>query len=109
MELRIVDGQLKPGGAFKLVATGYLVGAGAIFVPFFALVTLFTFGSGAPATLNGEVVKGGAGLMMTLMPFIMLPIILVMQSAMIGGLVVFGLWLYRKHRPIHVVAVEPGQ
>jgi len=108
MKLHIVNGQLKPGGAFKLVAIGYLVGAGAIFVPLFALVMLVAIGSGAPTTMNGEVVNGGAALMVAMMPFIMLPFILAMQAAMFGGLVVFGLWLYHKRRPILVVTDEPA-
>lgn len=103
MKLHIANGQLKPGGAFKLVALGYLIGAGAIFAPLFALVTLIAAGSGAPTTLNGEVVNGGAALMVAAMPFIMLPVVLAMQAAMFGGLVVFGLWLYHKRRPIIIV------
>jgi hypothetical protein len=103
MKLHVANGQLKPGGAFKLVALGYLIGAGAIFAPLFALVALIAVGSGAPTTLNGEVVNGGAALMVAAMPFIMLPVVLAMQAAMFGGLVVFGLWLYHKRRPIIIV------
>lgn len=64
---------------------------------------LIAVGSGAPTTLNGEVVNGGAALMVAAMPFIMLPVVLAMQAAMFGGLVVFGLWLYHKRRPIIIV------
>ena len=41
--------------------------------------------------------------MVAVMPFIMLPVVLAMQAAMFGGLVVFGLWLYHKRRPIIIV------
>ena len=105
MELRTIEGKLRAGGAFKLVATGYLVGAGAIFIPLFALVTLIALVSGAPAMFNGEVVEGGAAFMVALMPMIMVSVVLGMQAVMFGGLVVFGLWLYQKRRPIRVVDV----
>lgn len=103
MELRTVDGVLKPGGAFKLIATGYLLGAGAIFVPLFVLVILATFASGAPATINGEVVEGTAGFLAAFAPLIMLPFVVAIQSVIFGGLIVFGLWLYQKRRPIRVI------
>ncbi len=109
MELRTEDGQLKPSGAFKLIATGYLVGASAIFVPLFLLINLVLLVTGAPATMNGQVVKGGDGLLVGLMQLIMLPIILALQAVMVGGLVVFGLWLYSKRQPIRVVAKNSGQ
>ena len=98
VELRMVNGKLNPSGTFKLIATGYLIGAGVIFVPLFAIATLFGFAIGAPTRLNGGVV----GLFVELMPLIMVPIIVAMQALMIGGIVVFGLWLYQKRWPIRV-------
>lgn len=102
-----MSGQLKLDGAFKLVATGYLIGAGVIFVPAFALVTLLSLASGAPMMVNGQTVESG-GFLLALLPLVLVPLILAMQSVMFGGLVVLGLWLYQKRRPLSVVA-EPSE
>jgi hypothetical protein len=104
--LRTVGGRLKLDSVFKLVATGYAIGAGVIFVPMFALITLVTFPSGAPMKVNGEVVEGGAGQAFALLPLVMVPFIVAMQAVMVGGLIVFGLWLYQKRRPLRVVAED---
>ena len=106
MELRTVNGRLKPGGAFKLIATGYLLGAGAIFIPLFVLIDLILLVRGALATMNGQTVAGDAPPLVWLMQLIALPVIIAGQSVMIGGLVVFGLWLYDKRRPIRVIAED---
>ena len=103
MELRAEGGQLKPGAAFKLVATGYFLGAGVIFIPMFALVGVISLAAGVPPTMNGQEVEGGVGMLVAILPLIMVPIILAMQAVMLGGLAVFGLWLYTKRRPIRVI------
>jgi uncharacterized protein (DUF2062 family) len=102
MELRTVGGRLRLDSAFKVIATGYLVGAGAIFLPLFTLITLVAFAAGAPMTVNGEVVEGGG--LIALMPIIMVPFILAMQSLLFGGLIVLGLWLFQMRWPIRVVS-----
>ncbi|WP_312166970.1 hypothetical protein [Phenylobacterium sp.] len=104
MELRTVGGRLKASSAFKLVATGYLVGAGAIFIPLFTLVTVMLVATGAPARVNGEVVEGGE--LLNLMPILLGPIILAMQAVTFGVLVVFGLWLFQKRWPLLIVAED---
>ena len=106
MELQTQNGRLKPGGAFKLLATGYFLGAAVIFLPLFALIAVIaaiSIGAGGPALLNGEQVQGGAAIFVAILPLVMLPMILAMQALMIGGLAVLGLWLYNKWRPILVV------
>lgn len=103
MELRTRNGQLEAGGAFKLVAAGYFLGAAAIFIPLFGLVTLISLAAGVPPTVNGEPVEGGGVVLFALLPLIMVPVILAMQAVMFGGLAVLGLWLYQKRRPIRVV------
>ena len=107
MELHTENGQLAPSGAFKLIATGYLLGAGAIFVPLFVLIAVLTLATGASAMMNGQVVHGSARFLVGLMPVVLVPVVLALQAVMFGGLVVFGLWLYTKRRPIRVVAKEP--
>ena len=101
MELRTRDGQLELGGAFKLVAAGYFLGAAAIFIPLFGLVALVSLAAGVPPT--GEPVEGGGGVLFAVLPLIMVPVILAMQAVMFGGLAVLGLWLYQKRRPIRVI------
>lgn len=102
LELHTIDGRLKPGDAFKMIATGYLWGAGALFVPAITLMTIIIFLSGAPIETNGGIVEGSQRLKV-LAPVILAPIIVAGQAVMIGGLVVFGLWLYEKRRPIRVI------
>lgn len=92
MELRTTGGQLKLGGAFKLVATGYFLGAGVIFLPLFALINVITLAAGVPPTLNGEPVEGSGGILVAFLPLIMVPVILAIQAVMFGGLAVLGLW-----------------
>lgn len=103
MELRTTGGQLKPSGAFKLVATGYFLGAGVIFLPLFALITVISLAAGIPPTLNGEPVEGSGGVLVSILPLIMVPVILALQAIMFGGLAVLGLWLYNKRKPIRIV------
>jgi hypothetical protein len=91
MELRTTDGQLKAGAAFRLVATGYIIGGSVIFGPLFLLATL-TIGVQRPAMLLGG-----------LLQLLLLPVVLGIQSLLLGGVIVLGLWLYRKRRPILVV------
>lgn len=102
MELRTVGGRLKLDSTFKMVATGYVVGAGVIFLPLIILVTLVSFAAGAPMTVNGEVVERGGFL--TFLPIVMVPAILAMQALMFGGLVTLGLWLFQMRWPIRVVS-----
>jgi hypothetical protein len=101
MELRTVGGRLQLGGTFKLVAIGYLIGMGVIFVPFFLLIVLVAALAGATGSADASL-----GFVL-LLQVVMLPIILVMQAAMIGGAVILGLWLYQLRRSIRVVEEGP--
>ncbi len=91
MELQIIGGQLKAGATFRLIATGYFIGAGVIFGPLFLLATL------AISFQRPVMLLGG------LLQLLLLPIILGIQSVLFGGVIVLGLWLYQKRRPILVV------
>lgn len=102
MELRVLGGQLKLGSAFRLIAIGYGIGAGVISIPIFAIASLL----GAMGQFAGAPVSSIAGGVLAFAPLIMLPVILGLQSLMIGGLVVFGLWVYRKWRPLQIVGYE---
>lgn len=94
MELRTLDGQLKPGGVLKIVATGYLIGAGAIAFSVLALMEMF---GASPVTSDGPIVK--AVVLLTVVP-----LVLAVQGLMLGGLVVFGLWLLQRGWDLRVVA-----
>ena len=91
MELRTMGGQLKAGAAFRLVATGYIIGASVIFGPLFLFATL-AMGVQRPVLLVGG-----------LLQLLLLPVVLGIQSLLFGGVIVLGLWLYQKRRPIVVV------
>lgn len=91
MELRATGGQLKAGAVFQLIATGYFIGAGVIFGPLFLLATL------AMSLQRPLMLLGG------LIQLLLLPIILGIQSVLIAGMIVLGLWLYQMRRPILVL------
>lgn len=76
---------------FRLIATGYIIGSGVIFGPFLLLATL-VMGLQYPRVFGGG-----------LFQLLLLPIILGIQSVLFGGVIVLGLWLYQKRRPILVV------
>lgn len=91
MELRTTGGQLKAGAVFRLIATGYIIGAGVIFGPLFLLATL------AMSLQHPRMLVAG------LIQLLLLPVILGIQSVVVGAAIVLGLWLYQKRRPILVV------
>ncbi len=94
MELRTLDGQLTPGGVFKIVAVGYLIGAGAIAFAGIALMEIF---GASPVSADGPIVKALALLITVLL-------ILGLQGLMLGALVVFGIWLLQRGWRLPVVA-----
>lgn len=103
MELRVKNGHLQLAGAFKVIATGYFLGAGLIFAPLFALSSLMSWRTGASPIVNGQEVAWASGGTAAILPILILPVVLALQAVLLGGLVVFGLWLYSKRRPIRVV------
>ena len=109
MELRTDSGQLKAGGAFKLIATGYLLGAGVIFIPAFVVMGLVATLAGAPIVVNGQVVEGGFATVAGLAPLFLLPVILAGQAMVLSGIIVLGLWLYTRWRPIRVTAGDASE
>lgn len=103
MELRTIGGHLRPGSAFRPIAIAYFLGAGVFIAPMFVLVTLIQLAVGGPATLNGKPIEAGAATLFTLLPLVVLPLVLAGQAVLFGGLIVFGLWLYQRRKPIRVV------
>lgn len=102
MEIRAVDGKLSLGSLFGPVAVGYGIGAGVIFMPMFLLMgVMFSF-----VPVVDQVGQPVNGAIMILPMVVMVPIILVMQGAMFGGLVMLGLAIYRKWGTLRVTSVR---
>jgi hypothetical protein len=68
--------------SFKNVAIGYAVGAGGLLGPLILL-----------ALISSALVPEGIGLVDVLLVAVMLPLIIVGQGAMIGGIVSLGWWI----------------
>ncbi|MGH6999043.1 MAG: hypothetical protein ACREEO_12670, partial [Phenylobacterium sp.] len=99
MELRTLDGQLTPGGVLKMIATGYLIGAGVL--SFVAIAVMELSGASAVTT------EGPIGKAVILL--LVVPLVLGVQGLMFGALVVFGLWLLRRKWDLRVVAGDPPE
>lgn len=73
---------------YKAIIIGYAIGASVLFLPLFLL-------SGFQALAA----QADIGLVRALGFLVLLPIILVFQGVIFGGVVIFGLWVLRKIRP----------
>ncbi len=106
MEIKAVDGNLSLGSLFKPVAVGYAIGMGVFMLPMLLLmIPIFIFSPGVE-TQSGELVTGPISILVMLLPmFVMFPIILVLQGFLIGGAVIFGLYVYRTRKPISVAVL----
>jgi len=103
MEIKVVDGNLTLTSLFAPVAVGYAIGAGVIFLPMFLLMTPLMLMSPGMVDQSEQAVSGA---IFVFAPLIMLPLILIMQSVMFGGLIMLGLAIYRKWGAIRVVSVR---
>ena len=102
MIIKSVDGQLGSTSFFKPVAIGFILGAAVFFVPMLLLMALMGIVTVATGDAGGPEAGGTSPLSHIMLGFVMVPLILVMQSVMFGGLVVLGLSIYRIKRPILV-------
>lgn len=108
MKITVKDGQPSLRSLYKLVAMGWMVGFGTLFGIIFILIFLISLLTGE-MTVNGELVQSRGQVMMRMIPMlIILPIIIVMHAFMLGALIIGGMALYRKRRPIELVD-ENGQ
>lgn len=103
MNIKVVDGKLSIGSLFVPVVAGYAIGAGAIFLPMALLTGLLIALSPGVVDQNGQAVSGAA---MGLPMIIMVPVIVVIQGVMIGGLVLLGLVIYRNWGTLRVTHVR---
>lgn len=103
MQLETPDGNLTLGSAYKLVVCGFLVCFGALMIPIMVIITVGALLSGE-INDNGHIVRGIGPVFRVLQPMFLIPIIVVMQAFIFGGIVTSGLWLYRHWRPLRVEA-----
>lgn len=111
MELRVKEnGQLSLGSAYRLIATGWVLGVGGFFaimiIPML-IIFLITLLAGQPVMVNGEMTTGWSALAPMLFILVMFPLIIVFHAVMFGGMIVLGLVAYRQFRPI-TVKRSPG-
>lgn len=73
-------------------------------IPIFVLILVGATLSGQ-MSVNGEMVYGSGAVLLQLLPMIILvPIIIVMQAFIVGGLLTLGVLIYRQWRPLAVAA-----
>lgn len=104
MKVNVIDGKLQLGSIYKLVVAGWVIGWGVFMIPMVLLISVGIFFS-ETAQLNGATVSVANPAIVLLPMVLLLPIMLVFHAIMFGALIIFGLWLYRKKRPIEVVTL----
>jgi hypothetical protein len=77
----------QPRSIFKTVLVGYAVGAGIFFLPMFFVVAV-------PSMIK----QSNVGLVGALSMLVVIPLVLIIQGAVLGWLVTFGWWLVEKVR-----------
>jgi hypothetical protein len=108
VQLRTEGGNLTLGSVFKLIVVGWVLSFGLVFSVIFLLLVLGAFFAGE-TLVNGQMVHGRDALLAQLWPFlVILPIMIPLQAAMMGGLVTAGLWLYSLRRPLSVIELRPA-
>ena len=104
MQLRTVDGKLTLGSVYKIVVWGWAIGWGVIFIPF---ILIFAIGATLSGKIswNGEMIYGSGEVFMHVLPFLLLPLVaIVFHAFTFGGLIALGVLIYRRFRPLPVVA-----
>ncbi|OLF77765.1 hypothetical protein AWH62_03575 [Maricaulis sp. W15] len=108
MRLRTRNGQLTLGSIYKLVVTGWTLAWCMLFAVFFVLMILMAL-TGAPVTVNNSSVTGlGPVLVASLPMMVLMPVIVIIQALIFGGLFVLAMMIYRMFRPITVETDNTG-
>ena len=105
MKLETTDGKLRLRSAFKLIFVAWVLSWGALMIPLIVIMFLVT-AFGGTTMMNGEAVSGALGALMILPMLIVTPFILLFHALFFGGILTFGLWLYRLRRPIEISEIE---
>lgn len=103
MKVFVRNGTLSLGSVYKLFVAGWIVSWSAFFglISFFMLLGILITGS---STVNGVVIEGRGEALSAVAPILVLfPVIICLQALMFSGFLTFGVWLFRKFRPITVV------
>jgi hypothetical protein len=104
MKLRTIGGRLTLGSVFKMFVAAWLISWSLLFGAAVLAVVLSTIVTGQIA-VNGVVVHGIGPALSAIVPFvILLPVVIVVQAFIVGGILTFGIWLYQLNRPLQVVA-----
>lgn len=93
MKILSESGRIRPSALFKPVAVSFFIAYGLLVCVGLLPTFLITPQAGSPDfPLWGF--------------FLILPLVSLLLSFMVGGVVVFGAWLYSRFRTIEVVAIE---
>ena len=99
MKIRASGGSPELASLYRVVTIGYVIGAGALFL--IPTILAVTFGGLGSATSSP-----GQSTPSPFLFVLLVPIVLGMQSLIFGGIVILGLAIYRRWRPIAVVSTE---
>ncbi len=103
MQLKVKDGNLSLRSLYKLIVAGWIIAFGLLFGVFFLLLIAAGLLTGE-MMVNGEVVYGRGAIFLNIVPMLIIfPIFIVMHAFMFGGLIIGGIALYRKKRPLTLV------
>ncbi|MFN4025657.1 MAG: hypothetical protein ACK4MQ_12575 [Hyphomonas sp.] len=103
MQINVRKGTLSLGSVYKLIFAGWIISWGVFMGTILCLILLIAMLTGS-TTFNDEVVEGRGAVLVTLVPlFVLFPIVIFFHALMFSGFLTFGVWLYRKFRPITVV------
>lgn len=91
MRIIVNDAGISAGSLLKLIAVGWMVGAGIFFIPVFLMAAL----TGVLWLHEG---LGFEGIIFV----VFLPFAVALQGLVLGAFVLFGLWIYRKFKDIEV-------
>lgn len=91
MRIIVTDAGISTGSLFKLVSVGFTIGAGVFLIPVFPVIAL----TGILWMHEGLGFEG-------VFAAIFLPFVLAANGLLLGAVVLFGLWIYRKFRVIEV-------
>lgn len=105
MQLRTKNGQLSYGSAYKLFVTSWVLGW-LIPIMLIASLMLVTTAVSGGATINGEYVTGISAIISIAGFLLLFPVIITLQGLIGGGLMLLGLWLYRRFRAVTVSGQE---
>lgn len=92
MRIIVNDAGISTGSLLKLITVGWVIGMGIFAIPIMLIMGI------AAATWLYE----GHGFNGMLLFVVVFPLALPLQGLMLGAIILFGLWVYRKFKPVEV-------